>query len=915
MRKTLLLACLLTGLLCTGNVSAQLSTNPNKFLGNITTRYNVDTDGFKYTDLWNQITPENESKWGSIEGNARGSFNWGSDNAYNYAKQHNIPFKFHCLIWGAQYPNWINSLSKAEQYKAIEEWMDAVAARYPDLPLIDVVNEAVPGHQPAPYKEALGGDGVTGYDWIVKAFEMAHERWPDAILIYNDYNTFQWQKNEFINLVQTLIDAGAPIDAYGCQSHDLTDMSVSNFKQAMTDIQKALQLPMYSTEYDIGTTDDNLQLQRYKEQIPYMWESDYCAGITLWGFIYGATWTTDGNSGIIRDGKDRPAMKWLREYMASDKAKNAGLRKNFPLTNGHTKEASVYVTPSTIKASIGDTVTINVRARMRTKTIDHVDLYIDNVLKASMTEAPYITEYVGTTANKKVTLKAIVYTTDGSEYTRYSHITTYPPRKPFNDTVLQLPGTLQAENFDGGADGISFHDSDNVDEGNVGYRKDNGGVDIVTGNKGYAIGYTANGEWLEYTVDVNQAGVYLYNAHVSSGTTGSGFSVSIKQNGEWVDLANISVPQTGSSNWDTYKVVEGRCAVPLEKGRAVMRITITGQQCNIDKLELFPLETTDRVLLDITADPDELTAGSPTTIKVTPTILPDTIKTATGEKIETVTIKSVSIYVNDKFFKTLTTAPYEAVFTETNASGLFTVKAMAVDSKRRETPFFEGSFYVRRGRMPYNGEIAVPGIIQFENFDVQGEMLSFHDSDDIDQGGHCYRNDNEGLDIITENGDTYVGYTVAGEWMEYSMNVKKTDTYKFDAKVRASEANAGFSILDAETMTEIARLDIPESDGEWLTLSGDIGTLEAGAHKFRVVITGSGCDLNLMRISKGSTSVEEVSSVDSYQVYSITGVYVGLVEAADDASLDNAIINKVGRSGIYLVKSQKTGKTQRHLVE
>ena len=915
MRKTLLLACLLTGLLFTGNVSAQLSTNPNKFLGNITTRYNVDTDGFKYTDLWNQITPENESKWGSIEGNARGSFNWGSDNAYNYAKQHNIPFKFHCLIWGAQYPNWINSLSKAEQYKAIEEWMDAVAARYPDLPLIDVVNEAVPGHQPAPYKEALGGDGVTGYDWIVKAFEMAHERWPDAILIYNDYNTFQWQKNEFINLVQTLIDAGAPIDAYGCQSHDLTDMSVSNFKQAMTDIQKALQLPMYSTEYDIGTTDDNLQLQRYKEQIPYMWESDYCAGITLWGFIYGATWTTDGNSGIIRDGKDRPAMKWLREYMASDKAKNAGLRKNFPLTNGHTKEASVYVTPSTIKASIGDTVTINVRARMRTKTIDHVDLYIDNVLKASMTEAPYITEYVGTTANKKVTLKAIVYTTDGSEYTRYSHITTYPPRKPFNDTVLQLPGTLQAENFDGGADGISFHDSDNVDEGNVGYRKDNGGVDIVTGNKGYAIGYTANGEWLEYTVDVNQAGVYLYNAHVSSGTTGSGFSVSIKQNGEWVDLANISVPQTGSSNWDTYKVVEGRCAVPLEKGRAVMRITITGQQCNIDKLELFPLETTDRVLLDIKADPDELTAGSPTTIKVTPTILPDTIKTATGEKIETVTIKSVSIYVNDKFFKTLTTAPYEAVFTETNASGLFTVKAMAVDSKRRETPFFEGSFYVRRGRMPYNGEIAVPGIIQFENFDVQGEMMSFHDSDDIDQGGHCYRNDNEGLDIITENGDTYVGYTVAGEWMEYSMNVKKTDTYKFDAKVRASEANAGFSILDAETMTEIARLDIPESDGEWLTLSGDIGTLEAGAHKFRVVITGSGCDLNLMRISKGSTSVEEVSSVDSYQVYSITGVYVGLVEAADDASLDNAIINKVGRSGIYLVKSQKTGKTQRHLVE
>lgn len=28
--------------------------------------------------------------------------------------------------------------------------------------------EAVPGHQPAPYREALGGEGVTGYDWIIK---------------------------------------------------------------------------------------------------------------------------------------------------------------------------------------------------------------------------------------------------------------------------------------------------------------------------------------------------------------------------------------------------------------------------------------------------------------------------------------------------------------------------------------------------------------------------------------------------------------------------------------------------------------------------------------------------------------------------------------------------------------------------
>ena len=80
--------------------NAQLSSNPDKFLGNITTSYNVDYGNEKFYTLWNQITPENESKWASIEGSRRGSFNWGGcDNAYNYAKNHNFPFKFHCLIW------------------------------------------------------------------------------------------------------------------------------------------------------------------------------------------------------------------------------------------------------------------------------------------------------------------------------------------------------------------------------------------------------------------------------------------------------------------------------------------------------------------------------------------------------------------------------------------------------------------------------------------------------------------------------------------------------------------------------------------------------------------------------------------------------------------------------------------------
>ena len=175
---------------------AQISSNPYKFLGNITTGGSVEAGGGvpSYYTLWNQITCENESKWSSVEG-SRGNFNWnGSDNAFNYAKSHNFTYKFHALVWGAQYPGWLENLSPKERFAAYVNWFDHAKEKYNTLPMIDVVNEAVGMHQKGNpmVKESLGGGGKTGYDWLIKAFDMAYERWPDAILIYNDYNSIQY---------------------------------------------------------------------------------------------------------------------------------------------------------------------------------------------------------------------------------------------------------------------------------------------------------------------------------------------------------------------------------------------------------------------------------------------------------------------------------------------------------------------------------------------------------------------------------------------------------------------------------------------------------------------------------------------------------------------------------------------------
>ena len=161
--KKLLLSVGLLGLAMT--VKAQLSSNPDKFLGNITTRYQVEAGGGvpQYYKLWNQITCENESKWSSVEG-TRNQYNWGCDNAFNYAKQHKFTYKFHALVWGAQYPGWLPNLTPKDRYTAIVKWFDAVKKKYNTLPMIDVVNEAIGMHQQGNpmMKETLGGGGKTG---------------------------------------------------------------------------------------------------------------------------------------------------------------------------------------------------------------------------------------------------------------------------------------------------------------------------------------------------------------------------------------------------------------------------------------------------------------------------------------------------------------------------------------------------------------------------------------------------------------------------------------------------------------------------------------------------------------------------------------------------------------------------------
>ena len=299
-----------------------LAQGQPKFVGNIYSGPQIEN----FKAYWNQVIPENAGKWGSVEG-TRDVMNWsGLDAAYKLAKDNDFPFGFHVLVWGAQQPAWIDTLEPAEQLQEIEEWFQAVANRYPDIDYLQVVNEPLPGHNPpdgsngrADYKAALGGNGASGWDWVITAFRMAREIFPaETKLMINDFNIINSSSNtnQYINIIN-LLKAEDLIDIIGVQGHAFTTTASAATMKANLDALAATGLPIHVTELDIDGPSDAIQLQDYQRIFPVLYEHPGVEGITLWGWRPGL-WRNDEGAYIINeDGTERPALKWLRDYLAS----------------------------------------------------------------------------------------------------------------------------------------------------------------------------------------------------------------------------------------------------------------------------------------------------------------------------------------------------------------------------------------------------------------------------------------------------------------------------------------------------------------------------------------------------------------------------------------------------------------------
>jgi hypothetical protein len=192
--------------------------------------------------------------------------------------------------------------------------------------------------------------------------------------------------------------------------------------------------------------------------------------------------------------------------------------------------------------------------------------------------------------------------------------------RPFSDSIFSnppqvIPGKIQCEYYDFGGEGIAYHDNDSVNSGSgalnplngtylnafrmqesvdISYTK-SGGVDDNPYNytspemDQLYVGWTAPGEWMNYTLEVRTKGTYaiglMYTAH-------SDGAISLTIDDRPV-TDSIAIPSTYSNSdtvawrqWHHWRLIENLSEIALPQGKHILTLhTVENGNMNYDFLE------------------------------------------------------------------------------------------------------------------------------------------------------------------------------------------------------------------------------------------------------------------------------------------------------------------------------------------
>jgi endo-1,4-beta-xylanase len=310
---------------------------------------------------FNTISPENVLKWGLVHPRPDGYNFDPADRYVAFGEKHKMFIVGHCLVWHSQTPRWVfeddqgHPLTRAALLDRMHDHVRTVVGRYKGrINGWDVVNEA------------LNEDGtmrqspwyrIIGEDYLLKAFQFAHEADPQAELYYNDYALENEAKRKgAVELIRNLKIAGAVINGVGLQGHDKMDSPTARQEAETIEAFSALGIGVHITELDVdvlprtmrqntadvsATAAGNAGANPYTAGLPadmqqalakrytelfdvFVQHRDVIRRVTFWGVTDGDSWLnnfpTRGRTNypllFDRQGKPKPAFDAVLKVIA-----------------------------------------------------------------------------------------------------------------------------------------------------------------------------------------------------------------------------------------------------------------------------------------------------------------------------------------------------------------------------------------------------------------------------------------------------------------------------------------------------------------------------------------------------------------------------------------------------------------------
>ncbi|MBV8780679.1 MAG: NPCBM/NEW2 domain-containing protein, partial [Phycisphaerae bacterium] len=146
--------------------------------------------------------------------------------------------------------------------------------------------------------------------------------------------------------------------------------------------------------------------------------------------------------------------------------------------------------------------------------------------------------------------------------------------------------------------------------------------------------------------------------------------------------------------------------------------------------------------------------------------------------------------------------------------------------------------------------------IQAEYYNTGGINIAYYNTSATDPGTVFRNGETVGLYNSTDTGGGfYVGATAPGQWLDYTVNITATGTYRFDLRVATSAAATAHLPIDGATST--ASIAIPNTGGtnKWNTVSLNNLSLTSGTHTFRLYIDSGSPNINWFQFINTATSV------------------------------------------------------------